>query len=148
MSRISQLTHLEHCSSTLLSRIPLQLANGFIFFLIFCELSSTIGLLVLAYPFLGLFLGLSLDFTRIQNELIFHDNCHIPNPKLWFISLNQSKFNFIILLLQFLLFFLPLQLFSLIFSEKHRHHNSIALIRCSDPLVLTLTPNLRAVYTL
>ena len=75
---------------------------------------------MLVETLLCLLLGLSLYLTRIHNELILHNNSHIPNPQLGLLRLNQPQFDFIILLQQLLMLSLPLQFLPLLFGEEHR----------------------------
>jgi len=71
------------------------------------------------YSLLGLLFGLGFDPTWIHDELIFHDYCHIPNPKFGFVWLDESKFDFVVFLQQLLMLSFSFQLFAFLFGQVH-----------------------------
>lgn len=117
---IDEFSYSENCPSAFLGTIALQLSNGLIFFLSLRKPSLAVLFQMFVDSFLSLFPGNRLYSAWIDHELILHDDCNISNSQLWLIWLNQSQLDLIILLEQFLMLSLSLELLSLFFGEIRR----------------------------
>lgn len=86
-------------------------------------------------PLLFLFSGLVLYFTRVENELVFHNYCHVSNSEFGFFRLNEPKLNHVIFLKKFFLSFFSLKFFLLVLGEVHGHDDILIFgILISDSL--------------
>lgn len=80
---------------------------------------------MLVDSFLSLFPRYCLDSTWIQHKLILHDDGDVAHSQLWLVRLDQSQFDLIVLLQQFLVFPLPLQLLPFFLGEVHREKDAL-----------------------
>lgn len=86
-------------------------------------------------PFLSLLAGYCLYSAWIHHELILHDNGNVSHSQLGLIRLNESQFDLIVLLQQFLMLPLPFQLLPLFLCEIHWQNDAFIFI-CNPNLLI------------